>query len=451
MKGRINYPTELQPDKTCEDCQAVDKDDICFLCNGLESCPYQVAKERAKRAELAVTNTAMLLTAANYAGFLDNNQLVIADECDLIEEALMRFVAFEVPKWALTETGIEVPVKAARKNTLLRWLGDLHTGLMDYRDRGETKLSPRRKRALGGLIGMAKRMRQYMIDDIANGLSEEGSGCWFRDYETDTFKLRPVKVAEFGEGLWWRHADRWLLMSGTVVSAEELVESLGWEKEYRVVSVPNTFPAENRPIKLAPIANMTRKADKEREWPRLVYAISQILEHEEGRVLIHAVSYVLTNYIGQHLKARSKRRVIWHENAKGKASALKLFRSVDNAVLISPSLMRGVDLPGDACRIQIIAKCPFPSLGDKQVSLRLHSPGGQLWYTVKTVRDIMQMSGRAVRSDTDRAVTYILDEQFTRNVWSRYKTLFTPGFTEVVKANQDIRWLMPGYREEQSA
>lgn len=458
LKGRVNYPTELRDDLTCEDCTAeADAGRVtnCFWCSDRKSCPYQIAKARALNASLAVTNTAMFLTSANYAGFLNENDLVIADECDLIEDALLRFVAYEVPRWAIEATGMRTPKKASRKHTLVKWLEEFAGELRSWRETqvlGET-LDPRRKRAVDSLIASTIKVATLLRADMEDQGGEEDVGYWFRDYDTGTFKLRPVTVSAYGERYLWRHGQKWLLMSGTVVSAQELMESLGWEQDYRVVSVPSTFPVENRPINLAPVANVIR-AKGEDEWDRLAYAIEQICLRHEGRVLVHTVSYALTQGLARRcrpmLPEARRRRVFSHLDSRSKNAAIKAWLDHENAVMFSPSMMRGVDLANDACRVQIIAKCPFPSLGDKQVSLRLHLPGGQLWYSVRTIRDIVQMTGRAVRSEDDWAVTYILDQQFVRNVWSRYRSLFLPSFTEVVRGNQDLRWLMAEYNHERN-
>jgi Rad3-related DNA helicase len=84
-------------------------------------------------------------------------------------------------------------------------------------------------------------------------------------------------------------------------------------------------------------------------------------------------------------------------------------------VLLAPSLERGVDLPKDQCGVIIIAKVPYPSIGDKQVNTRLYStPNGQLWFQVQTVRAIVQSTGRGMRSADDFCISYILDKQFAK-------------------------------------
>ena len=65
----------------------------------------------------------------------------------------------------------------------------------------------------------------------------------------------------------------------------------------------------------------------------------------------------------------------------------------------------------------MVAKVPFPALGDRQVSERLRRPGGQVWYGVQVARSLVQMTGRGVRHENDWATTFILDKQFPR--WYR--------------------------------
>lgn len=441
LKGRSNYIPQLATGSiTCDDCNI--SKGVCQWCSYPTGCPYRVAKENALAADLAVLNTSMFLSSANYPRFFIENELVIADECDLLEEALIKFIEFEVPQWLGKALALEYPVKAARKTTIINWL-------KDFRERldGDKALmlagDPKKKRAIDGLSRAARELVDALSKDLASGDvkdDDEDIGHWVRDYETQTFRMRPVTVNRQAPRKLWMYGDKWLLMSGTVVSAEELVESLGWQGDYRVVTVPSTFPVENRMLTVAPVADMTRRAG-DRDWPKVVTAIERILAEREGRALVHTVSYALTRYLATHLKT-GHRRLFYHTDARGKQGALQAFQNTPNAVLLSPSCQRGVDLFDELCRIQIICKTPFPSLGDRQVSSRLRLPGGDLWYAVKTARDVVQMTGRGVRSKDDWCLTYVLDQQFPKNIWRKYKHLFTEAFKESVDMKADVRWLL---------
>ena len=102
------------------------------------------------------------------------------------------------------------------------------------------------------------------------------------------------------------------------------------------------------------------------------------------------------------------------------------------------ALNPGVDLPGDLCRVQVVMKMPFASLGDKQVARRLYSKDGQLWYSVSTVRTLVQMTGRAMRSSDDWCTTYILDRQFVENVWKKSKRLLPKWWSDALRWDGQI-------------
>lgn len=435
LKGRSNYlPTKATGAITCEDCQLPGG---CMWCHDPGQCPYRVAKEGALASDFAVLNTSLFLAASNHAGFFTSNDLVVADECDLLEDGLIGFIEFEVPKWLDKLLGLEYPVKSARKQTLVKWLDEFRVEIQDV-IRGLSN-DPKRQRAANGLLIRAGEVYDALVHDLDEDTEDDQFGLWIRDYDTDTFKMRPVTVDQQAKRMLWSHGTKWLLMSGTVVSADELAESLGWEKDFELVTVPSTFPVENRKIIIAPVAEMTRKVG-DRDWRMLVTAIESILERHEGRALIHTISYKLAEYLVREVK--TDRAKISHSNSLGKPGALERFRRTSNAVLFSPSCNRGVDLYDDLCRVQVIVKCPYPSLGDRQVSARLRLPGGDLWYAVKTVRDIVQMTGRGVRSKTDHCVTYVLDKQFTKNIWRRHQKLFVKSFRDAIKLKEDNTWLL---------
>src|SRR5690606_4209618 len=153
------------------------------------------------------------------------------------------------------------------------------------------------------------------------------------------------------------------------------------------------FPVENRRIMFAPVANVTAKATDE-DKARPLLALNRIGQRHPGRRLLHTVSSPRPDPLTRTTKP--DRTVFTYRNANEKAKALAEYLRTPGAVMFAPSMDRGVDLKGDACECQIIAKCPFPYLGDKRISARLRLPNGQTWYTVKTIRDIVQMTGRGV-------------------------------------------------------
>lgn len=470
LKGRANYvPPLALGEVSCDDCTLDGEDSSCNWCEEPAMCPYPVARNVAlgykdKRtrqweggAKVAVLNTAYMLAAGNYTTNMRQYELVIADECDMLEGALIGFVEYMVPEWIGKLLGLSYPKKAVRKPTLIAWLKDAERVVLEYLVANGERMEAKRKRRMGAFAQATGQIAEHLQRDVDSAARHEDddsdgdeSGRWIRDYGDDrnpvrTLKLRPVMVGQYGPKMLWRMGKKWLLMSGTVISADEMADSLGLPLDYRTVSIPSSFPVENRQIVLAPVANVTAKATEE-DFEELAYAIERIGVLYPGRILVHTVSYKLTRELFARCDMRDasgeKRLKVQYTSAAEKQGALRKYLATPNAVIFAPSMDRGVDLKGDKCAVQIIAKCPFPSLGDKQVASRLRLPGGQQWYAVKTVRDIVQMTGRGVRSEVDECVTFILDQQFTRNVWGKNKQLFPGYFREAVDTRFDVRPLM---------
>jgi ATP-dependent DNA helicase DinG len=192
---------------------------------------------------------------------------------------------------------------------------------------------------------------------------------------------------------------------------------------YAFVRSPSTFPAHSRPVYLYPLAEVTRKTT-ESAYPLLARGINAIAaKHPDDRILIHTVSYDLAKYLSLVTEKSVQQRIVTYSQAIDRQRAIDLYLASPSSILVASSLDRGIDLPADDCRAIVVCKVPYPNLGDKQVSARLHSQGGQTWYNVKTVRSIVQMTGRGMRSEDDSCESYILDKSFITRIWKRNQNL----------------------------
>lgn len=450
LKGRANYATQSNPNATAADCTAKTWKDMCFHCeDGKPGCPYETAKKEALGAPLAVTNISYLLTEANYVGGFSGRDLIIVDEADTLESMLMNFVEFRIPVAYLKLARMDPPIKGAHKKTIIEFL---QAFIKTFKPMTHAERDLKRQRGMMACVTGAQRLvleleRELRLRAESN---DEDKGLWLREYgRDDQFIMKPVLVDSFGTKNLWKHGKKWLVMSATLISSDEMSDSLGLPFDYATVVVPSTFPVKNRPIILAPVANVTYKELKEgTAIDDLAYAVQTILlKHPKDRVLVHTVSYDLTSRLSYQLRSGHYqvrgRDIITYEDSRDRNAALERYKRTPSAVLIAPSMERGVDLPDDLCRVQVVAKTPFPSLGDRQVSARVNmGSAGATWYAVQTIRDVVQMCGRGIRHKDDHAVTYILDRQFASNLWRKHEKLFPAWFREAVDSRSDIRWML---------
>lgn len=439
LKGKGNYPTQLMPEPyNCGDCTL--SNGGCDYCEDKVKCPYQVAKAQAKMAPIAIINTSYLLAEANYVGeVVKSPELVVLDECDVLEGELMGFVEFKVGDRVLRELKLTAPKKGSHKTTIQEWLtGDFKDGVRKAlgAHANQTRLFNVNEK----LEEQRRRMRLERLARQAAMVSQQITGDeWIRDNDAGPLVMKPVKVSEYGEQYLWRHSKRWLSMSATIVSPDELCDSLGLDAgKCGLVRVPMTFPVENRRIIVAPVANMVAK-EKDTAWPAMARAIERVMErHPEERILVHTVSYALSSYLSDQLRSL---RTLTYTSANGRDACLERYRREPGSVLLAASMDRGIDLRDEDCRVVIVAKVPFPFLGDKQVSARMHLPNGNAWYSVAAIRSLVQMTGRGVRSAEDHCTTYILDRQFVSNLYKRNKNLFPAWWREALVMNFNTREL----------
>jgi Rad3-related DNA helicase len=250
-------------------------------------------------------------------------------------------------------------------------------------------------------------------------------------------EFKPAFVGDYCKEAVWRHAKKWLLMSATIISSSSLLRGLGWDGRYQTVAIGSSFPIPNRRVTVRSVADMKRGGGDD-ELGRLNTTIRDLVGLEPGRCVIHTVSYILAEHICRHLGREvsgpgGAKRVLSYRMAGERATAVAEYLRTPASILVAPSADRGIDLPDELCRLTIIAKVPYPNLGDRMVRMRTYmGHEGQMWYSTTTVRSIVQMAGRGVRHKDDWCRTIILDRQFESGVWLKSKSLFPQWFKEAM-------------------
>ena len=436
LQGRSNYATELYPERfggrdglSAADCTKSPGDpESCMWCTDTSLCPYEQAKIAALRSPLAVLNTSYFLSECNGPGRFSRGGLVIADEADCLEKELMGHVEVRISERRLKQYGLGVPKYVTKEESWREWAEDALQVVSNRPPRPVPHDDVRSVREAKRHNILVQRLKELRL-----GLQDGG---WVYTGDRSSVAFKPVTVNRIGQDKLWQHGDKWLLMSATVISADELVESLGFpeDKEYRLVKCPSTFDPANRRVVVWPVASMTYK-ERDAAWPEITRAVVEIAVERpiQDRILVHSSSYALTAHIAEGLtEALPDRQIFWYTTAEGREQAFNLWQASNGGIMVAPSLDRGIDLPGDKCRTQIIVKVPFLSIKDKQVSARLYGGGraGKLWYQVNAIRTIVQMCGRAVRSEEDYCTTWIIDSQFVSNLWGNSRRLFPEWWKE---------------------
>ena len=183
-----------------------------------------------------------------------------------------------------------------------------------------------------------------------------------------------------------------------------------------MIEVESCFPAANRPVHICNVGSMSQ-SNQAASMPAMLGAIKRLLaKHHNQKGIIHTGNYS----IARAIMALGDPRLVSHA-AADRAAVVSAFKaSLSPLVFVSPSSTRGLDLPDDDCRFNILAKAPYQSLTDKLVSNRLYTkPLGQLWYSSMCAQEIEQAFGRGVRHESDWCENYSLDIDANKLICSR--------------------------------
>ena len=268
-----------------------------------------------------------------------------------------------------------------------------------------------------------------LVRKLALVLSARGEWVW-QDTRSGV-AFTPVWPGLYSH-LVFGNSDRVLVMSATLTP--KTVDLLGIPEDDRLwIEMPSAFPAYRTPIQHVKTIRVDYRATDVdmRAW---VNRIDQIIDRRLDRKgLILPVSYDRGDFIYRNSRHRDK--IIIHGPREVTAAVEKWRRSPAPSVLISPSVNRGYDFPGDECRYIVIGKIPFMDGRDPVAKARNESDPEYAGY--QTMQTLVQEAGRGTRSPEDWAEILIIDNHISwfLNKNSKFAPTF---FKERLKRQGDV-------------
>lgn len=264
------------------------------------------------------------------------------------------------------------------------------------------------------------------FDDYSDLIKDVGLEAMVIDQREDEARFTCVEEAKMIQKYLHEQAGFKVFMSATIGDPRAYARIMGI-KGARFIRMDNTFNFDKSPVIFV---NRHRLSYREREnsLPKVVKILDQIIKKHKGqRGIIHTGSYQFTNYIKQN--SMHTFRLMDYAGSKEKAETLELFEQKEDAIIMGPSLLEGLDLKDGMSRFQIFFKVPYPSLSDPLIKAKLNISSE--WYDWKTGISIMQGVGRSVRSEDDWAITYVIDASFMSLI--NKPDFFPPSFKERIK------------------
>ena len=445
LKGRNNYPClRTNGNLSADMCSHVRGDPCDFRID--DKCPYRVAKEIAMQSPLAVVNYSLFLLEANHVGGLSGRHFIVMDEADKLDDAIVSHATLTVRSRFLQSINLSPPDCVRTIEDWIHWGRTTLPNIDDQLDSIEQEISEMAHLGLNVPEHTQQKARNLrtLVNKLRLFIVRATSEWILDDKEEGVWVFKPKWANELGDVMAMRHGERILAMSGTMPSPEFWAKDLGLPLDKVAFrEVPSTFPPDRRPVIVMPVVKMTyspSRDKREEKYAQLLEKVDELLDkYPEDKGVVHTVNGELCSYLVTHSRHRS--RLITHDT-KNRGDIADLFmESTKPLVLVSPSFSRGLDLKGDRSRFQCVLKIPYAGLGDKQTKARADDGDhGQAWYSGLAIRDVVQMSGRVMRSEDDWGVTYIMDARFGR-FYYRNKNQFPTHFQEAVTWEEE--WTKP--------
>jgi len=410
LMGRSNYTCDFDDSLTAATCTT--------KCDDYKerriNCAYYDQKAALIAAKYRILNTHYYLNEVNFAGQLSKQKVVIIDEADTLDNIFINFVGLSVSKGQSKKLNIGYPEKVTKLESWIEWAGDALEKLELYKqwkeDDDDCLTAEEAEVEKIKITRLKKNIQQFISLVQDDWIYSSGAG--FSEF-------KPVWITpEVAEKFLWSHAQKFVLMSATLPPKAVFAETLGLKvSDVDFIEVGSPYEIENRLVKYRPITEMSYK-NKGNHY-LVIDEMAKTLDEEFPNVkgIIHSVSYALA----EDIMDIGNPRLMTHDSKDRQEVLDEFIASSGPSVLVSPSIIRGIDLPGDLCRFVFFPKVPFKNLKDKQTAARLFGAGkrGQNWYNAEASQDIVQGAGRDIRYYGDYGVAIIFDKQFSRILQSR--------------------------------
>ncbi|MFW6233677.1 MAG: helicase C-terminal domain-containing protein [Nanoarchaeota archaeon] len=444
LKGQSNYYCSTY-NCSCQEGKEMNK----ALKRKCNSCPYDIALEKWFETRVGLTNFHLfdslhLFVPGHLERKMSSNVLII-DEADNFESVLCDYISMKISQRSLKLMGFnDLKIKKVyneikKVKSLLDYLDFINEfflpELNELYEHMKTMIS-------NNMIGQTERVKvsryissiestimnyEKFVSSLDDGLDSLNN--WVIEKENEeknllmpiNYLIQPIWSKEYLRDVIFKHYDHIVFMSGTILDKDIFAHLNGLETNLcSYYSINSPFPVKNRPIYFVKGIGKMTFANKVETWENQKGMLDKIIKkYKDKKGIIHTTNYEISRLIEEYYK--NDDRFIFHTPETRDNALSKHMGSVKPTILVSPSMMQGVDLKDDLSRFQVIMKIPYPNIKSNKIKKR--QTEYKDWYSWKTCADLIQMIGRSVRSEIDQADTYILDDSFSNILKFNYNFL----------------------------
>ena len=425
LKGKTNYKCDIDDNFDTELAPCTFAPKIKEQCWASNRCHYYNARNQALLAPFSALNYKMFLSLPDH---VKRKNFIVCDEASELEDELIRQFSAEVVYEKLDSYNITYTTLVTdNQQRALNWVTDLATTLNEEIEVLTLKSTGKNKHVT---LTHGEQIKYGYLKNLHRSLTSLISlwdkGEYIVEVDSRRVLITPLR-ADFLTDSIFKFADKIVLLSATIIDHKNFAKSLGI-KDYEYIEVGSSFDAKKSPIYVSSKHKPNYKNLKN-VLPGICEQIKILLEHHKvDKGIIHTHSFEITEFIRS--RVNSDRLLFRDTNATNEDILKQHMETTDPTVLVSPSMVYGIDLKGDLSRFQIIVKLPFLPLGSKRIKQLFELD--KEWYENKMLNAVVQAAGRSTRSKDDHSSTYILDGNFV-NVVTRSKNKLPKHFIERIQ------------------
>ncbi|WP_393061375.1 ATP-dependent DNA helicase [Streptomyces sp. LN549] len=462
-------------------------------CLGATKCAYgaecfaEQARERAKLADVVVTNHALLaIDAIEGAPVLPQHEVLIVDEAHelvsrvtgvatgeltpgQVNRAVRRAAKLVNEKAAdalqTASEGFERVMELALPGRLEEVPEDLGYALMALRDAARTVITALgstrdksvqdedavRKQAMASIEtihGVAERITQGSEYDVV----------WFERHDRFGASVRVAPLSVSGLLREKLFADRSVVLTSATLKLggdfNGVGASLGLSPEgiagddvpqWKGLDVGSPFDYPKQGILY--VARHLATPGREGSRTDMLDELAELVEAAGGRTLGLFSSMRAAQAAAEELRGRLEKPILL-QGEETLGELIKNFAADPETCLFGTlSLWQGVDVPGASCQLVIMDRIPFPRPDDPLMSARqkaVEEAGGNGFMAVAATHAALLMAqgaGRLVRATGDKGVVAVLDPRLANARYGSYLRASLPDFWYTTDPNQARRSL----------
>ncbi|WP_406269918.1 ATP-dependent DNA helicase [Actinacidiphila glaucinigra] len=466
-------------------------------CLGASRCAYgaecfaEAARERAKLADVVVTNHALLaIDALEGAPVLPSHEVLVVDEAHELVSRVTGVATGELTPGRVNRTvklaaklvnekaadalmsaseGFERLMELALPGRLEELPEDLRYALMALRDacrQAITSLGETRDRSVQDEDAVRKMALAATenVHEVAERIVEgsEYDVVWYERHDRFGASLRVAPLSVSGllrEKLFTERSV--VLTSATLRLGADfngVAASLGLAPEGTVAAEGEEDPPEWKGLDVGSpfdypkqgilyVARHLSQPGRDSGREDMLDELAELIEAAGGRTLGLFSSMRAAQAAAEALRGRIDHPILL-QGEETLGELIRRFASDARTCLFGTlSLWQGVDVPGPNCQLVVMDRIPFPRPDDPLMSARqkaVEEKGGNGFMAVAATHAALLMAqgaGRLVRASGDRGVVAVLDPRLVTARYGSFIKASMPDFWQTTDRNQVRRSL----------